>query len=156
MGEGAAAKPSLNLRSSPIPGRGCPTGQVRGSEGFITLISVVVAGAVGLGIALSILLTSSVFSKNMIVLQQSAQAAAMADACTEEALLQVRSNAAFTGSGALALDSGSCTYLVAGAGSSRTVSATGTVSTVVRKTSVTIPNTSYFSATSTSWQEIGG
>jgi len=32
-GEGAAQDPSLNSSSSPIPGRGCPTGQVRGVEG---------------------------------------------------------------------------------------------------------------------------
>ena len=36
-GEGAAAKPTLNSSSSPIPGRGCPTGQVRGS-GNITIL----------------------------------------------------------------------------------------------------------------------
>ena len=136
---------------------------MRGSEGwqcpgFITLISVVVAGAVGLAIALSILLTSSVFSKDAIVLQQSAQAAAIADACTEEALQQLRGNTAFTGNGSLALDSGSCTYLVAGSGSGsgRTITATGTVAAVIRKTLVTIPNTAYFSATTTSWQEVGG
>ena len=38
MGEWVAAKPSLNSSSSPIPGRGCPTGQVRGVG--ITTISL--------------------------------------------------------------------------------------------------------------------
>jgi len=37
-GEGAAAKPPINSSSSPIPGRGCPTGQVRGSGNITVLL----------------------------------------------------------------------------------------------------------------------
>ena len=130
------------------------------SSGFITLVSIAVAGAVGLGIALSILLAGSIFSKDMIVMQQSAQASALADSCTEEALQQLRTNTAFTGSGSLSLGGGTCTYLVAvgsgvGTSTSRTVTSSGTVGTIVRKVSAVINNINTFTNVS-SWQEVGG
>ena len=109
------------------------------NKGYITLISVLVVGAVGTTIALSLLLLGNGASRTSFALQQSAQAKGLANACAEEALEQIRESTLFAGSGNLTLGQGTCTYTVTNIGGvSRTVTASSTVGTIVRKVSISI------------------
>ncbi|MBN1778640.1 MAG: hypothetical protein JW816_00230 [Candidatus Buchananbacteria bacterium] len=109
------------------------------NRGYVALISVLLVGAVGLVIVLSLVSLGLGLSKSGLVLQQSNQAKALANACAAEALQQVRDSTPFTGSGNLSLGLGSCSYTVTSqGGQDRTVIATGTVGNVIRKVKVII------------------
>lgn len=124
------------------------------SRGYITLISVLVVGAMGVAIATSLLLLGLGSSRTSFAIQQSNQAKALGNACAEEAMQQIRSSTAYTGSGNLSLGQGTCTYTVVNTGgSSRTVSSTGTVGTIVRKVKVLITAINPRIVVST-WQEV--
>ena len=124
------------------------------SDGFITLISVLVVGAVGVAIMLSLILLGLGSSRTSFAVEQSSQAKALANACAEEALQQIRDSTPFTGTGSLTLGQGTCSYTVTSqGGSNRTVTASGTVGTIVRKLKIII-NQINPTITVTSWQEI--
>ena len=109
------------------------------SHGYITLLSVLVVGAVGMAIASSLLLLGLASSRTSFALEQSAQARMLADACVEEALQQIRDVPLFAGSNTLMLGKGVCEYSVTNLGGSGAfVTASSTVGNVVRKTEVTI------------------
>ena len=123
-------------------------------NGFITLISVLIVGAVGVAIAASLLLLGLGSSRTSFALEQSNQAKALANACGEEALQQIRDSTPFSGTGSLTLGQGTCTYTVVKlTGQNRTVTASGTVGTIIRKVSISLdkitPNINI-----TSWQEV--
>lgn len=107
------------------------------SKGYITLISVLVIGAVSVAIVVSILWLGLGSSRSSFANEQSDQAMALVNACIEEGLQQIRSSSSFTGSGNLSLGQGTCTYTVTNTGgNSRTIVASGTVGTIIRKVSV--------------------
>jgi len=128
--------------------------KLQGNKGYITLISVLVVGAVGVAITTSLLLFGLGSSRSSFAAEQSAQARALAGACAEEALQQIRDSTPYTGSDSLSLGQGSCDYTVTnGGGQNRTIEATGTVGSVVRKVRVVI-DTINPSINITSWQEL--
>ena len=115
---------------------------------------MLVVGAVGVAIALSLILLGNGSSRTSFALQQSAQAKGLANACAEEALEQIRESTAFTGSGNLTLGQGTCTYTVtSGGGQNRTIATSGTVGTILRKVSITISAINPLIVV-TSWQEV--
>lgn len=123
-------------------------------KGYIVLITVLVIGAIGVAIAVSVIWLGLGGSKSSFALEQSNQAKALANACAEEALQQIRDSIPFTGTGNLTLGQGTCTYTVINDGAqNRTITASGAVGTVVRKVKITIdkinPNINI-----TSWQEV--
>ena len=123
-------------------------------RGYITLISVLVVGAVGLAITTSLLLLGLGASRTSFAVEQSAQARALANACAEEGLQQIRTLTPYTGTGSLSLGLGTCTYTVTSqGGQNRTITGTGTVGTVVRKAKVVI-NAVYPLLVVVSWQEV--
>ena len=124
------------------------------SEGFITLISVLIVGAIGVAIGTSLLLLGLGSSRTSFALVQSNQVKALANACSEEALQQIRDSTPFSGTGNLTLGQGTCTYTVTKlTGQNRTITASGTVGTIIRKVSISLdkitPNINV-----TSWQEV--
>ncbi len=124
------------------------------TKGYIALVTVLVTGAVGVAIAVSVVLLGLGVSRTSFAAQQSLQARALADACVEEALQQIHDSTPYTGTAGLTLGQGSCSYTVTSqGGQNRTVISTGTVGTIVRKVKVIIsginPN-----VTLTSWQEL--
>lgn len=124
------------------------------SDGYITLISVLVVGAVGVAITLSIILLGLGSSRTSFAVEQSNQARALANACAEEALQQIRSLTPFTGSGNLTLGQGTCAYTVTSQGAeNRTITASGTVGTITRKVKIIISNINPV-VTVTTWQEV--
>lgn len=124
------------------------------NNGYIALITVLVTGAVGVAISASLLLLGLGSSRTSFALEQSNQTKALANACSEEALQQIRDSTPFTGTGSLTMGQGTCTYTVTSqGGQNRTITATGTVDTIVRKVKVIIDKINP-SINVTSWQEV--
>lgn len=122
--------------------------------GFVVLISVLVVGAVGAAITLSLILLGLGSSRASFAVEQSSQAKSIVNACTEEALQQIREFTPFIGSGGLTLGQAACSYTVTSqGGDARTIDASGTVGTVVRKVKVIISAINP-SIIITSWQEV--
>lgn len=104
------------------------------NRGYITLISVLIALALGSAIAMSVVLLGLGSARDSLALDQSYKAKALADTCAEEALQQIRSATSFSGTGNLTLGQGTCTYTVTNTGSeNRSITASGTIGTIVRK-----------------------
>lgn len=123
-------------------------------RGYIALITVLVTGAIGAAIAVSLLLLGLGSSRTSFSLEQSNQAKALANACAEEALQQIRDSVPFEGTGSLTLGQGTCSYTVTKlTGQNRTIIATGTVGIVVRKVSIALDQITP-SINITSWQEV--
>lgn len=122
-------------------------------KGYIGLLSVLFVGAVGSVIAAGVILLGLASSRTSFALVQSEQAKALANACAEEALLQIRLFLPYTGVGTLTMDAGSCDYSVTtSGGQNRTVSARGFVGSVMRKVSISV--TQIVPSLTASWQEI--
>ena len=123
-------------------------------NGFVTLISVLVVSAVGIAIAISVILLGLGLSRTSFAYEQSNQAKALANACAEEGLEQIRDSVFFTGTGNLPLGQGTCTYTVTSqGGQNRTIISIGTVGTIVRRAQVIISAINPSIAVS-SWQEV--
>lgn len=120
--------------------------------GYITLISVLVVGAVGTAIGVSLLLLSLGAGRTSFSGEQSAQARAMAEGCAEEALQAVRDSAVCAGSSSLLFAAGSCDASVTVDDLLCRVEAAGRVGDVVKRTVVTLSSVSPL--TIDSWQEV--
>ncbi|HCB22966.1 TPA: hypothetical protein DEP06_04080 [Candidatus Daviesbacteria bacterium] len=123
-------------------------------RGYITLLSTLFLVAIAGVVAGSLILLGLGFSKTSFSLDQSNQAKALANACAEEALEKIQESTPFSGSATLNLGNGSCSYTVTKlSGQNRTIVSSGTVSTIIRKISISIdkitPNINI-----TSWQEV--
>ena len=123
-------------------------------KGYITLLSVLVVGAVGVAVTTSLILLGLGSSRTSFALEQSNQTKSLANACAEEALQQIRDSTQFTGSGSLTIGQGTCSYTVASqGGQNRTIDVSGTVGSIVRKAKVIISKITPLFAI-TSWQEV--
>lgn len=122
--------------------------------GFVALISVLVVGAAGVAVAVSLLLLGVGAARTSIAAIQSQQGKSLANACAEEALERVREKTSFTGNETIALGLGTCNFAVTSqGGENRTVTASGTVGGVVRKTKIII-NKINPTIQVVSWQEV--
>ncbi|HLZ14750.1 MAG TPA: hypothetical protein VKQ34_02040 [Candidatus Saccharimonadales bacterium] len=124
-------------------------------QGYVALMAVLILGAAATAIGIVLLTSGTDELRGMAIEQRSKQARGLALACGEEALQQLHDNIAFsTTSGALTLGAGTCTYKVSvNTGTTRTISATGTVGTVTRKvsTTATVNNTTI---SVSSWKDV--
>lgn len=121
---------------------------------FVSLVSVLILGAVGLSISVYIILFSLASSKNSLSLAQSAQSRMLANACAESALEQIREVPAFVGTANLTLGGGDCSYTVSNTGGeTRNVIVVSAVSGVVRRLTLTVTAINPLIITSL-WQEI--
>lgn len=124
------------------------------SRGFTTLVAVLIVGAIASSVAISLILLGIGTTKNSLAIQQSFQAKALADACGEYALQQIRNSTPYTGSGNLTLGQGTCNFTVTSqGGQNRTITAYGTVGTIVRKVKIII-NKINPRIIVVSWQEV--
>ena len=123
-------------------------------RGYIGLISVLFVGVVGTVIATTVLLLGLASSRTSFALVQSNQAKALANACAEEALQQIRDFVPFSGNGTLTMGAGSCNYTVTKlTGQNRTVVSAGLVGTMVRRVSISITAINP-QIVASSWQEV--
>jgi hypothetical protein len=122
--------------------------------GYVALLTVLIVGAAATAIGLLLLTTAIDSQRTSLVEQQSKQARSLAVACAEEALQIVHDTTSYTGNSSLSLGQGGCTYTVTSTGAStRTITTTGTVGSVVRKVQVYVTIGSS-SISITSWQEV--
>ncbi len=129
--------------------------KTKAQSGYIALMFVLIVGAAATAISLTLLMVGTDRQREAGLSAQSSQARGLANACADEAMQQIHDNIAFsTNSGALSLGAGNCTYTVTVVtGTTRTVTATGTVGNVVRNVQISVTiGTSSISVTS--WQEV--
>ena len=123
------------------------------NKGYVALITVLIISALGLAIAISLLLIGIGASQTSFVLEQSNQARSLANTCSEEALERIRRNSTYTGSTSLTLTYGNCSYTVIDlGGTDREIQSTGTVDTVVRKEQVFLDQVAPVNITL--WQDV--
>lgn len=124
-------------------------------NGYITLMSVLIASAVVVSISLALLQLGINASKTMGIIQDTKYANSFARSCAEEALSQIRNSASFSGPGNLSFKEGSCLYNVLNTGGqNRIVNATGTSDMAIRRIFVNI-NVITPKINVLSWQEVG-
>lgn len=122
--------------------------------GYVALIAILIVGAVSTTIALALLTNGVDSQRAALVSQRSMQARSLAIACAEEALQEMHDATAYTGTDTLTMGQGNCTYTVTNTGgAARTVVASATVGTVVRKVQV-YATIGASSISVTSWQEV--
>jgi hypothetical protein len=127
--------------------------KLKPKEGYVTLISVLIVSAVGLAIAISVLLLGINSTKTSLVIEQSDEARVLANTCVDEALERIRRNSAYTGTVTLNLGNGSCSYIVQDTGgTSRQIDSTGTIGTIVRKVQVILDQVSPMNVVT--WQDV--
>jgi hypothetical protein len=123
-------------------------------RGYILLLSILVVGAVGLAVTLSLLLLGLDASRTVLAVEQASGARALANACAEEALQQIRIDSLFVGSGNLAFNGGICNYTVVNTGgNTRGVTVSASKSNTFSRLAVSI-SALYPLFTYTSWQEV--
>lgn len=126
----------------------------RQKSGYVALMSTLFLGAIALSVTSSLLLFGIESTKATIVTEISKTSRSMADACAEEALQQIRSNTAFSGTNTLTISGNSCSYTVTvGSGAVRTITTSSTIGTVIRKTQLSTDQL-FPKINVSSWQEI--
>lgn len=122
--------------------------------GYVTLLSVLLVGALGLAITVSLLWLGIATSQTTFSYQQSKQANELAHGCAEEGLEKIRESSSFIGTNTVTLSTGTCTYTVTNTGgNTRTIDGLATVGDATRKVRVTISAINP-QITVSSWQEV--
>ncbi len=124
------------------------------TKGYVTLITVLVMGAISVSVTMTIVMTGIISTKDSLSVVQSRQANFLANACAEDALQEIRNDTLYVGTVQINLGSGSCTYTVTNnGGESRTIASSGTVGTIIRKSKIQIDAINP-KINITSWQEV--
>jgi mitochondrial fission protein ELM1 len=124
-----------------------------GRYGFITLISVIVMVAVSSALAVSVILLGLDSMRTGQTINESNEAVAIADACAEEALEQIRTND-LIGAQAVTVGNGECSYTIQDeGGEARRIEVTATAYSVTRRILVTT-STRTPDITITSWRDV--
>lgn len=123
-------------------------------KGYIILLSVLLIGAAGLSIAISIILLGVAQARNSASVSSFSEARALASACAEEGLQQIRDDEYFAGSAELTFSNGTCTYTVIyQGGDNREIQAVGEVGNTISRIKVTT-DTIAPTINIASWQEL--
>jgi hypothetical protein len=126
--------------------------QLNNQQGYIILVSVLVISAIAVAITISLIFLGLGASRSSLAYQQSAQAKNLANACVNQALLEI-AESDFTGSASLDFENGSCTYLVTNLGGiNRDIRGEAVVNNVTRRVKVLIDQINPVNITS--WQEV--
>lgn len=122
-------------------------------KGATLLLTVIILGAVASVVSVTMLVTGTDFLKTSGFNTAARQAKYHAESCAEIALMQIRQQSSFVGSGSRMFDKGSCTYSVADSGSSKIITATGINQNVTKRIRAQV--TSYIpTLTVSSWQDV--
>lgn len=108
-------------------------------KGFVALLGVLVVGAVGLAVALSIIISGTDSLRTTESIERSAKAKNLANACAEQAFQEIRNSTPFEGGGSLNLLTGVCSFeVISGGGQNRTIQSVGVSGDVTRKVEIRI------------------
>ena len=121
-------------------------------RGAAMIATMVVVAAITLAVALSLSLGSLGGLVTVFGEEQSAASFFGAEACLEEAAVRLRWDSSYSG-GTVGIGQATCVIGVSGSGSNRTVNATSTVATFIRKIRADL-SISGGSASLNSWQEV--
>lgn len=123
-------------------------------KGFVTLLGVLIVGAIGTAITLSLLLLGNGASQTSNAFERSQKAKALANACAEHALNELRLSLSYTGNETYTFSGLSCQILpVQGSGNTnRAVQTSATVDDMTQKVQVDIAQIQP-TISLTSWQE---
>lgn len=113
---------------------------LKSQKGYIALITILIIGAVGVTIAVSLLTASIGKSKSSNITNYSQKAEDAAYTCSEEALRQIKTDPSYTGNYNLNLgDDISCNYNIIDLGSeNREIQSQGSYQQVTKKVEVSI------------------
>ena len=127
---------------------------IKNESGYVALISVLIILAVGLIIGIGIGLNGMNELSLAYQNQQTVKAFNLADACADEALLNLKNDgAAYTGTQTLYFNDDFCTITISGIGNSRTADIMGTVrDKYIRKITLTVNILPSFSLEN--WEEV--
>ena len=102
---------------------------------YVTLLSILIVGAVALAISTMILILSLGNSLTVQTASQEESLDSIAETCAEEALFQISQNPSFSGTQSLNLfEEGSCTYtVILGVGETRTIQIEANFRDLVRR-----------------------
>ncbi|MEN9881426.1 MAG: hypothetical protein RLZZ308_609 [Candidatus Parcubacteria bacterium] len=125
-------------------------------RGYIALFSVIVLGAIGTAITVSLLLSGIGASQTGLVLAEKTQARMTATSCAEEVLQQILDTGIDTGTGSMSIGSSTCTYTIISTGiESMLVQVEGIQGKAHSKMSVVVASSTPRIKLS-SWQEVSG
>lgn len=123
-------------------------------NGYVTLISVLITGAVALAVAVFLLALGTGLTKSAIVFERSQKAKSQAQGCSEDALEQIRESQDFSGNSTLTFDDGTCVYeVIKLAGEAREIRTTSNVKSVTRKIKISLDKINP-QINITSWKEV--
>ena len=123
-------------------------------KGFVTLISVLIMGAIAISITLSLLLLGLSSSRTSFALQIGIKAKYLANACAEEALQQIRDNPTFIGFDSISINGEKCFFEVKNlGGENRSIASYSKIGTIIKKIQVIIDKINP-QINIVSWQEV--
>lgn len=126
----------------------------KNNSGFAVLMGVLIVGAFGVAVALYLILSGLYSYQNSYLLEQSARAKTLANACAESALNHIQLCSIISGSGSVQIEGQSCNYeIVVDSEQGRTIKSIATVGTAARKVKVVVSQIMPVIVVD-SWQEV--
>lgn len=114
----------------------------KNNQGFVAIVLVSVVSAIGLFFALSLFASSGIFLKAVSSFEYGSKARALALACSENALQEIRNNTSISGTYSLTFPSGSCTYVITNSGPTNiTIVSTGVLDNNTKIINISIDQT---------------
>ncbi len=124
-------------------------------RGYIALLSVIVIGAIGVAVLLSVMLSGITTTKTDYVVEQSGSAKVLASSCGEEALQKLLETGTTSINATTSIGNGICSYTITSQnGENITISASAVVGTLTSRVKIVVATTSP-SIILSSWQEVG-
>lgn len=124
------------------------------NKGYIALIGVLLIGVVAAATVISLIVMGINSLQTASALERANQAKALANACAEEALQQIRDATAFAGSFSLTFSQGVCSYQVTNnGGQNRQINILASAGTAQRNIVIAISQINP-QIVITSWQEL--
>ena len=124
------------------------------NQGFIALMGVLIAGALGVAAILAIIQLGTEYTQVALSYQNEQRAKAYAHSCAEEGLARIRALLTYTGTVNMNHQYGSCSALVINTGGvARTIDSSGSVGTIVKRVKVLVSALNP-QITVSSWQEV--
>lgn len=96
----------------------------KAEQGLVAITSLLIISAVVLSVAISVSLLGVGGAQNSLTYKKGVETLKIAESCVEEGLLRLRDDVNYSG-GTLQVGGGSCTIMVSGTGSNRTLNVTG-------------------------------
>lgn len=123
------------------------------NKGYIALMSVILMGALGAAVMVSVIAQGVTSGKTELSLQRAGHARVLATSCVEEALQIILETATTSRTSSLILGDGSCSYVITKPASSVIINSTGNYGNLVKRVQVVL-STSSPSIVLSSWQDV--